>query len=45
MPSGILNGNTEIVPVLCRLDSDSDVKTYQAGGVLQQFAREFLKDD
>ncbi|MFB6348591.1 Fe/S-dependent 2-methylisocitrate dehydratase AcnD [Moraxella sp. ZJ142] len=37
------NGNTEIVPVLCRLDSDSDVKTYQAGGVLQQFAREFLK--
>ncbi|STZ07982.1 Aconitate hydratase precursor [Moraxella caprae] len=26
------NGDVESVPVLCRLDSDSDVRTYKAGG-------------
>ena len=36
------NGDVQTVPVLCRLDSDAEVKTYQAGGVLQQFAGEFL---
>lgn len=25
------NGETQTVPVLCRLDSDSDVRTYKAG--------------
>ena len=36
------NGETQTVPVLCRLDSDSDVKTYMAGGVLREFASKFL---
>ncbi|WII95675.1 Fe/S-dependent 2-methylisocitrate dehydratase AcnD [Moraxella haemolytica] len=36
------NGDIEKVPVLCRLDSDSDVKTYKAGGVLREFASKFL---
>ncbi|OAV29064.1 hypothetical protein [Moraxella catarrhalis] len=36
------NGTIDEVPVTCRLDSDAEVKTYQAGGVLQQFAGEFL---
>ena len=36
------NGDVQTVPVLCRLDSDAEVKTYQAGGVLQQFANNFL---
>ncbi|OAV00664.1 MULTISPECIES: Fe/S-dependent 2-methylisocitrate dehydratase AcnD [Moraxella] len=36
------NGDTIKVPVTCRLDSDAEVKTYKAGGVLQQFAGEFL---
>ena len=38
------DGDTVKVPVTCRLDSDAEVKTYKAGGVLQQFAGEFLKD-
>lgn len=38
------NGAIDEVPVTCRLDSDAEVKTYQAGGVLQQFAGEFLVD-
>ncbi|OAU98344.1 Fe/S-dependent 2-methylisocitrate dehydratase AcnD [Moraxella catarrhalis] len=38
------DGDTIKVPVTCRLDSDAEVKTYKAGGVLQQFAGEFLKD-
>lgn len=37
------DGDTVKVPVTCRLDSDAEVKTYKAGGVLQQFAGEFLK--
>lgn len=36
------NGEIETVPVLCRLDSDSDVRTYKAGGVLREFASKFL---
>ncbi len=36
------NGDVETVPVLCRLDSDSDVRTYKAGGVLREFAGKFL---
>ena len=30
------------VPVTCRLDSDEDVEVYEAGGVLQRFAQDFL---
>ncbi len=31
------------VPVQCRLDSDEDVEVYEAGGVLQRFAQDFLE--
>jgi len=30
------------VPVICRLDSDEEVSIYDAGGVLQRFAQDFL---
>ena len=30
------------VPVTCRLDSDEEVDIYEAGGVLQRFAQDFL---
>jgi aconitate hydratase len=36
------NGETIQVPVTCRLDSDEDVEVYEAGGVLQRFAQDFL---
>ncbi len=35
-------GDTVEVPVTCRLDSDDDVTTYEAGGVLQRFAQDFM---
>ena len=31
------------VPVTCRLDSDEEVAIYEAGGVLQRFAQDFLE--
>ena len=31
------------VPVLCRLDSDEEASVYEAGGVLQRFAQDFLE--
>jgi aconitate hydratase len=36
------NGQTVEVPVTCRLDSDEEVSVYEAGGVLQRFAMDFL---
>jgi aconitate hydratase len=36
------NGGTIEVPVICRLDSDEEVSIYEAGGVLQRFAQDFL---
>jgi len=36
------NGERVDVPVTCRLDSDEDVEVYEAGGVLQRFAQDFL---
>ena len=36
------NGETLQVPVTCRLDSSEDVSIYEAGGVLQRFAQDFL---
>lgn len=36
------NGQTVQVPVTCRLDSDEEVSIYEAGGVLQRFAQDFL---
>ena len=37
------NGETLKVPVTCRLDTAADVSVYQAGGVLQRFAKDFLE--
>ncbi|GIX37846.1 MAG: Fe/S-dependent 2-methylisocitrate dehydratase AcnD [Silanimonas sp.] len=36
------DGRTTEVPVRCRLDSDEEVSIYEAGGVLQRFAQDFL---
>tara|TARA_R110002072_G_scaffold4663_8_gene32663 strand:- start:46523 stop:49135 length:2613 start_codon:yes stop_codon:yes gene_type:complete len=38
-----LNGETLQVPVTCRLDSNEEVSIYEAGGVLQRFAQDFLE--
>ena len=37
------NGERVEVPMSCRLDSDEEVLIYQAGGVLQRFAQDFLE--
>ncbi|MFN3965887.1 MAG: Fe/S-dependent 2-methylisocitrate dehydratase AcnD [Silanimonas lenta] len=37
------DGSTTEVPVRCRLDSDEEVAIYEAGGVLQRFAEDFLE--
>lgn len=37
------NGGKIEVPVTCRLDSDEEVSIYEAGGVLQRFAQDFLE--
>lgn len=39
------NGETIEVPVLCRLDTAEEVSVYEAGGVLQRFAQDFLQKD
>ena len=39
------NGETVEVPVTCRLDSDEEVSIYEAGGVLQRFAQDFLESN
>jgi aconitate hydratase len=36
------NGETVEVPVTCRLDTAEEVSIYEAGGVLQRFAQDFL---
>jgi aconitate hydratase len=36
------NADVVEVPVICRLDSDEEVLIYEAGGVLQRFAQDFL---
>ncbi|MDR2326783.1 MAG: Fe/S-dependent 2-methylisocitrate dehydratase AcnD [Acidovorax sp.] len=36
------NGQSERVPVICRLDTAEEVSIYEAGGVLQRFAQDFL---
>ena len=36
------NGERVEVPVTCRLDSDEEVSIFEAGGVLQRFAQDFL---
>ena len=37
------DGTQVLVPVTCRLDSDEEVAIYEAGGVLQRFAQDFLE--
>ncbi|WP_067522538.1 Fe/S-dependent 2-methylisocitrate dehydratase AcnD [Endozoicomonas ascidiicola] len=37
------NGETIEVPVTCRLDTAEEVSVYDAGGVLQRFAKDFLE--
>ena len=37
------NGEVVRAPVTCRLDSDEEVSVYEAGGVLQRFAKDFLE--
>jgi iron-sulfur-dependent 2-methylisocitrate dehydratase len=37
------NGDVEEVPVTCRLDTAEEVSIYEAGGVLQRFAQDFLE--
>ena len=36
------DGSSVEVPVICRLDSNDDLEVYEAGGVLQRFAQDFL---
>jgi len=36
------NGERATVPVICRLDTAEEVSIYEAGGVLQRFAQDFL---
>lgn len=37
------NGERVVVPMTCRLDTAAEVRVYQAGGVLQRFAQDFLE--
>ena len=36
------NGEQVDIPVICRLDTAEEVSIYEAGGVLQRFAQDFL---
>ena len=36
------DGSELDVPVTCRLDTAEEVSIYEAGGVLQRFAQDFL---
>ena len=37
------DGSAQQVPVICRLDTKEEVSIYEAGGVLQRFAQDFLE--
>ncbi|ASG65652.1 Fe/S-dependent 2-methylisocitrate dehydratase AcnD [Idiomarina piscisalsi] len=37
------DGVSQQVPVICRLDTKEEVSIYEAGGVLQRFAQDFLE--
>jgi len=37
------NGESVEIPVTCRLDTADEVSVYEAGGVLQRFAQDFLE--
>ncbi|MDF1822752.1 MAG: Fe/S-dependent 2-methylisocitrate dehydratase AcnD [Alcanivoracaceae bacterium] len=38
------NGETDRVPVTCRLDTAEEVSVYSAGGILQKFANELIQE-
>ena len=37
------NGERVEVPMTCRLDTAEEISVYEAGGVLQRFAKDFLE--
>ena len=37
------NGEVVEIPVTCRLDTTAEVEVYNAGGILQKFAKDFIK--
>ena len=39
------NGERVEIPVTCRLDTAEEVSVYEAGGVLQRFAQDFLSGE
>jgi 2-methylcitrate dehydratase (2-methyl-trans-aconitate forming) len=39
------NGESVEIPVTCRLDTAEEVHVYEAGGVLQRFAQDFLESN
>ncbi len=39
------SGETVEVPMTCRLDTAAEVSVYEAGGVLQRFAKDFLESN
>ncbi|MBY0367422.1 MAG: Fe/S-dependent 2-methylisocitrate dehydratase AcnD, partial [Burkholderiaceae bacterium] len=39
------NGEVAYAPVSCRLDTAEEVSVYEAGGVLQRFAQDFLAEN
>lgn len=39
------NGEQIEVPMTCRLDTAEEVSVYEAGGVLQRFAKDFLESE
>ncbi|MDC0602451.1 Fe/S-dependent 2-methylisocitrate dehydratase AcnD [Aliiglaciecola sp.] len=39
------NGESIDVPMLCRLDTAEEVSVYEAGGILQRFAQDFLESE
>lgn len=39
------NGESIEVPMLCRLDTAEEVSVYEAGGILQRFAQDFLESE
>ncbi len=36
------NGTSVDIPVICRLDTSAEVEVYNAGGILQKFAKDFV---
>ncbi len=39
------NGEIIKLPAICRLDTDAEVEIYNAGGILQKFAKDVLKSE